>query len=65
MNPIPSLPTANQARGRLFCVHNSPNKKPAIAAGLDTLRANRDDSSHPVALPNFNHRTVKYEQFCN
>ena len=60
-----SQTTANQARGRRFCARIPGIKKPAVIAGFYTLRANRDDSSHPVALPNFNPDTVKYEQFCN
>jgi hypothetical protein len=39
-------------------------KKPGIAPGLVYLRDNRTVNADPIALPNFNHATVKYEQFC-
>ena len=37
MTTTPSLPTGNQARGRLFCVHNLSNKNPALGGILRTV----------------------------
>ena len=64
MNPIQTLPAGVRACGQHPCARIPGIKKPAIAAGFYTLRASRAVGSVSAALPNFHHRTVKNEQFC-